>query len=63
LIENKEHVYFTPNFLPMFDIKGVSDISYLKLLAKFNAVQLGFKLQNYLAGRFDPRNKQRYAMT
>lgn len=38
LIENKDNVYFTPNFLPMFDIKGISDISYLKLLCKFNAV-------------------------
>ena len=63
LIENKDNVYFTPNFLPIFDIKGISDISYLKLLCKFNAVQLGFKLYNYLSGRFDPKNKKIYEKT
>ena len=56
LIDNKENVYFTPNFLMMFDFVGITDVSYLKLHAKFNAIQLGFKLQNYCAGRFDPKN-------
>jgi hypothetical protein len=38
LIDNKEHVYFTPNFLMMFDFIDISDLSYLKLHAKFNAI-------------------------
>ena len=56
LIENKDNVFFTPTFLPMFDLKAIYDSSYLGLRVKFNAVQLGFRLCNLLTGRFDPRN-------
>ena len=61
LIENKDHVFFTPNFLQMFDLKGLVDTSYLGIQTKFNAIQLGFKLAPLLTGRFDPRNQFKYA--
>jgi len=44
LIENKDNVYFTPNFLQMFDLNGIQDSSYLTMLARFNSIQLGFRL-------------------
>lgn len=60
LIEFKDHVYFTPNFLQMFDFVNYTDSTYLKLLAQFNAVQLGFRLSLYKHGKFDPANNDKY---
>jgi hypothetical protein len=44
----------------MFDLSGISDSSYLTMLARFNSIQLGFRLIQRLDGRFNPINQGKY---
>lgn len=59
LIEQKDHVFFTPNFLAMFDLKGYRDSSYLRTLCKFNAIQLGFRVHDVYSFKREKINQHR----